>query len=255
MNYEDSLKNLSDIKISNELNSATFKFGAMSFDLLCVILSQIQNEDQEFKAYRLLVSTIEKRIERELNRKSLKSAAEELKVASVQFEEESIKWFEIFEYDSPSGIITFKLNDQLKPYLMNLDSEFTIIKLSSVLSLNGYYAKRLYLLFSRYQNLSKRYNGILKNLHKILDTPESLQKVYNNFKNRVLEKPLEEINLHTELNVVYFEKKVGKTVSSIDFEIKKKPQKQTKNNSKKPPEQEHNSGVIALEEWLSSCKS
>ena len=79
-------------------------------------------------------------------------------------------------------------------------------------------------------------------LHKILSTPNSLQKLYSNFKSRVLDFSMNEINNNTELKVEYEENKIGKSVNSLDFRIPKV------DNSFKEPK--HNKGVSVVDNWL-----
>ena len=55
----------------------------MSLDLICVILAQIEKYDTEYKFYKLNISTIEKRINRKLNRDSFKKSVKELESATL----------------------------------------------------------------------------------------------------------------------------------------------------------------------------
>ncbi len=249
MDYQSSLNLSNDIRISHEINEATFNLSAMSLDLLCMILAQIKKEDNEFKFYKLGVSTIEKRINRKLNRDSFKKSVQELESATLNISNESIKWFEIFNFKSSNGILEVKLNEQLKPYLLNLESKFVLAQLDSILNLNGYYSKRFYLLLAQYKKMQKCKYDLIK-LHKILSTPNSLQKLYSNFKSRVLNFSMNELNQNTELNVEYEENKIGKSVNSLDFRIRKidKPKIESIANDFK--EVKHNKGISAVEDWL-----
>lgn len=249
MDYESSLNTKNFIRISHEINESVFNLSAMSLDLICVILAQIEKKDTEFKFYRLAVSTIEKRINRKLNRDSLKNSIQELESATLDILGESIKWFEIFNFESSNGILEVKLNEQLKPYLLNLKNRFVLAQLDSILNLNGYYSKRFYLLLAQYKKMQKYKYDLIK-LHKILSTPNSLQKLYSNFKSRVLDFSMGEINKNTELNVEYEENKIGKSVNSLNFRIRKvdKPEIESVANDLKEVKQ--NRGVNAVEDWL-----
>lgn len=242
MIIENFLNNRNGIIIANELNQVEFNLGSMSFDILCIMLAQIEKEDTEFKYYELFVSTIEKRINRKLNRSSLKKASNELKNATVSVENRVIKWFEIFEYDSPSGVIKIKFNDQLKPYLLNLENEFTLGNLKSILKLNGYYSKRFYFLLAQYLTM-KKFTYDLEKLQNLLSVSDSMKKSYSNFKLRVLDPAIKDINKYSNITIDFKENKISRSVVSIKFRIKPKPKQQTS--------PEHNSGVNALEKWLS----
>lgn len=249
MDYESSLNLSNDIRISHEINESIFNLSAMSLDLLCVILAQIKKEDTEFKFYKLGVSTIEKRINRKLNRDSFKKSMQELESATLDILGESIKWFQVFNFESSLGILEIKLNEQLKPYLLNLESRFVLVQLDSILNLNGYYSKRFYLLLAQYKKMQKCKYDLIK-LHKILSTPNSLQKLYSNFKSRVLDFSMGKINQNTELKVEYEENKIGKSVNSLDFRIKKvdKPENELVVNAVNVVKQKK--GVSAVEDWL-----
>ena len=240
MDYESSLNTSNDIRISHEINESVFNLSAMSLDLICVILAQIEKYDTEYKFYKLNISTIEKRINRKLNRDSFKKSVKELESATLDISSESIKWFEIFNFESSNGILEVKLNEQLKPYLLNLKNRFVLAQLDSILNLNGYYSKRFYLLLAQYKKMQKYKYDLIK-LHKILSTPNSLQKLYSNFKLRVLDFSINEINKNTELNVEYEENKIGKSVNSLNFRIPKV------DNSFKEPK--HNKGVSVVDNW------
>ena len=249
MDYESSLNTSNDIRISHEINEAIFNLSAMSLDLICVILAQIEKYDTEYKFYKLNISTIEKRINRKLNRDSFKKSVKELESATLDISSESIKWFEIFNFESSNGILEVKLNEQLKPYLLNLESNFVLAQLDSILNLNGYYSKRFYLLLAQYKKMQKCKYDLIK-LHKILSTPNSLQKLYSNFKSRVSDFSINEINKNTELNVEYEENKIGKSVNSLDFRIRKVDKSKVELVGNDFKEVKQNSGVSAVEEWL-----
>jgi plasmid replication initiation protein len=249
MDYESSLNLSNDIRISHQINEAIFNLSAMSLDLVCVILAQIKKEDTEFKFYRLAVSTIEKRINRKLNRDSFKKSIQELESATLDISNESIKWFEIFNFESSNGILEVKLNEKLKPHLLNLKNKYVLAQLDSILNLNGYYSKRFYLLMAQYKKMQKCKYDLIK-LHKILSTPNSLQKLYSNFKSRVLDFSMNEINNNTELKVEYKENKIGKSVNSLYFRIRKvdKPKIELVGNNFKEVKQ--NKGISGVEDWL-----
>lgn len=247
MSLENCLTNTNDIKIANKLNEVAFDLGSMSFDLLCVMLSQITNKDHEFKSYELFVSTIEKRINRKLNRTSLKKAVIELKAKTVTLNNTSIKWFEYFEYDFSKGIIQVKFNEDLKSYLIQIPNKFTVVKFDSVLNLNGYYSKRLYFLLAQYLKMVK-WNYDLKKLQDLLSVSDSMKKSYSNFKLRVLAPTIEDINRNCNITVDYKENKISRSVVGIEFKIKSKPKQE---KSKTSVNKESN-GVNALDDWLKS---
>ena len=82
-------------------------------------------------------------------------------------------------------------------------------------------------------------------LHKILSTPNSLQKLYSNFKSRDLDFSMNEINRNTEQKIEYEENKIGKSVNSLDFRIPKVDKSKVELVGKV----KQNKGISAVDDW------
>lgn len=129
------------------------------------------------------------------------------------------RWFSEVEILHRSGIVRVRLNSNLQKYLIGLEKNFTQFELYNVLPLKSKYSNRLYQLFKSYA--FQRIKEIsLDDLKTIL-----FAEKYDNFKDfrkRVLEKAIEEINFYTDITVSYDTIKKGRKVESILFKINSK---------------------------------
>lgn len=114
-----------------------------------------------------------------------------------------------------NGIFNFEINYQIIPYLIDLNKNFTEFQLEHLMSMNSAYAIKLYKLLYQYKNIKNR----LFSVEELKEQFGLVEKyaLYTNFKNRILEPSVNQINEHTDLNVEYVEVKLGRKVSSIDF--------------------------------------
>lgn len=139
----------------------------------------------------------------------------------ITTEEKTFKfrWFIETEILHRSGIVRVRLNSNLEKYLLGLDRNFTQFELYNVLPLKSKYSNRLYQLFKSYA-FQRRKEIELEDLKAILCAEK-----YDNFKDfrkRVLEKAVEEINFYTDIVVSYDTIKKGRKVYSILFHINPK---------------------------------
>lgn len=134
-----------------------------------------------------------------------------------------IPWVTRCEYHSDMGIL-IKLNDELKPYLINLKEHYTQYTLDSILSMKSIYAIRIYeMLQQKIMNGVIPRNGVsvemtLKEIRECCDCEDKYEK-FSHLKVRVLETAVNEINLKTLYSVSYDTVKSGRTVSGIIFHV------------------------------------
>lgn len=115
--------------------------------------------------------------------------------------------------------LTIRLDEDLKPFLLQLRQNFTSYELSMTLAMKSKYSIRLYELLKSYLFVGHKEYEITE-LKGLLDTAE--YKEYKNFRVRVLDKAVGEINIYTDLNIVYHPKRTGRVITSLLFSIGKK---------------------------------
>jgi len=137
--------------------------------------------------------------------------------------ESLVAWLNYIRVSPNSDVFFVGFHEDLLPYLFQLRDYFTQFRLREVLAMNSSYAVAIYELLKSYEYLNKPIDFSLEELKVMLnaDKNKSYAK-YNNFKQKVLDVALREINTYTDLNVTYIPVKNGRKVSRIIFAFRKK---------------------------------
>jgi len=115
--------------------------------------------------------------------------------------------------------LSVRLDEDLKPYLLQIKKNFTSYELSMTLPMKSKHSIRLYELLKSYTYIGYKEYDIEK-LKVLLDTAK--YKEYKNFRVRVIDHALSEINKYTDLDVSYEPRRTGRSITSIVFFIHKK---------------------------------
>lgn len=119
------------------------------------------------------------------------------------------------------GIIKLKLHESIKPYIIQLREKFTQCGLIYTLGMRSQYSIRIYELLKSYENLHRK-SFTVEELKKMLMCENASYDNFNNFKVKVLDIALQEINQLTDINVEFITAKTGKKITHIEFIIKAK---------------------------------
>lgn len=134
-----------------------------------------------------------------------------------------IPWVSKCEYNPDKGI-ALKLNEELKPFLINLKDHYTQYTLQDVLAMKSVYAIRIFeLLQSRIMTKILPKEGAYVDM-SVLEIKECCEcvdkyKEFSNFKIKVLDKAKDEINRVTMYAMDYSYIKSGRTVVGIKFYV------------------------------------
>lgn len=129
------------------------------------------------------------------------------------------RWFADTRYLKKKGLLKLTLSRSLKEYLIGLTEKYTRYEIYNILALRSKYSIRLFELFKSYsyQN-EKEFN--VDDLKELLFATH--YKNFKDFRRRVLENSIKEINEYTELTVDYDTVHKGRKVISIKFIINRK---------------------------------
>lgn len=131
------------------------------------------------------------------------------------------RWISMASYDG-QGTITLRLSDEIKPYVLELEKWFTQYKLKNILEFNSYYAIRLY-------EIIKCEDGATGNMQSELEFDieelrqyfgcENKYAAFKDFRKRVIEIAVREINDKSDIWINPTYKKNGRSYTSVSFEI------------------------------------
>ncbi|MPQ44712.1 replication initiation protein [Clostridium tarantellae] len=150
--------------------------------------------------------------------KSLLSRVVELKTKDGNLRQ--FQWLSECYYEN--GKVEMLIHQRLYPYLLHLKEHFTKYKLENVLKLNSKYSIRIYELMKRFE-FQNEFKIDLEEFTYILKCPE--YKLWSQIKVNIIDPSLKEINIKTDINVIYESIKTGRKVTSLQFNIKHKKNK------------------------------
>lgn len=119
-----------------------------------------------------------------------------------------------------SGTIKIRLDDDLHGYLLQLGANYTHYELITILPMRSQYSIRLYELFKSYSWLHKDIVVAIEDLKKRLGC--TIYTRYPDFRRKVIEPAIAEINKYAELGVEWKALKSGKAYSHLKYTIKSK---------------------------------
>lgn len=193
--------------------------------IIMILASLVQPDDEDFKTHRVRVQDLATLlgIQEKNFYKKVKDIVVELQRKGIKVQNDSselyINWLSSSEYFQGKGYVELEFSPKLKPYLLQLQKEFTPFKLRNVLRLRSIYSMRMYELLKQYETIKQRHITIAQ-LRHYLDIDESKLQQYGHFKNKVLKKAQMELAEKTDITFTYDEKKVGRKVVGIQFHIK-----------------------------------
>lgn len=107
--------------------------------------------------------------------------------------------------------------------LLHTPQMYGVVNLIIQAKFKSNYALALYENCARYQNLSVTKWFDVALFRKLMGVPDDKYIVFRDFKRRVLDKSVEEVNSYSDLTLEPELNRVGRKVSSIRFKISKKP--------------------------------
>lgn len=204
-----------------KLNTSEMKF------ILCAMTQLDSKNDEILQEYEIKVSDLEQKLQTKQNETHLKQFAKKLMSKPLEVPTEDgwivANWFSDIEYIRGQAKFKVRFSEKLKPYLLQLKERFVSYNLKYILPLTSTYSVRIYQLLKEYEKLTKRYFDV-KELMEVLQVPKSY-RIYNRFKEKVLQVAKKELLEHTDIYFDMEEEKDGKKVSRLIFRIYKNTHK------------------------------
>ena len=206
--------------------------------VLRVAIMQIVKDDEELKPYvittrelaDLLHITTDNiyRVIDNISDELMTSRAEVRVECGSKKKYKKINWVSFCEYDSDVGF-AIKLNQDMKPYLLGLQNNYTEYTLYNILAMKSIYGIRIFELLQEkikngHRQLPKNGLNIELQVQYIRECCNCEKKYerFSQFKLRVLDRAVEEINRVTAYKVSYDYVKKGKSVIALLFHINMK---------------------------------
>lgn len=229
----DKIRNAPVIK-ANSLVEAHYSLNLIHQKIILIIASQVKVDDTSFNEIEMPVAdllnllnlkgknyTYIKKVTRELNRCVIELVLDDGNTLR------QAPWMSFAEYKSKEGVVRFKLNDAIKPFILQLNGHFTKYKLASVIQFSSQYSIRIYELLMQYMKIGSR-KFTLESLRKILMIQDSQYTKWNDFRRYVIEQALKELTEKSDITFEYEALKDGKRVVAVNFKILRNEQRTKK---------------------------
>lgn len=226
---------------SNALIEASYRLSLNEQRLILSCISQIRRDEPvtDKIMYSISASDFAKVCDLDLKvaYQQLQSAALTLKRREVRITQEPngvgrrketlvASWVQSIKYSEGNGEVKLRFNHDMLPYLTELSRCFTSYKLKNVICMSSSYGVRIYELLMQWKDLGEKEFSV-ENLKQLLQVENQYLQMCN-FKARVLEPAIKDINKNSDMWVKCGQKKTGRKVTHLIFQFGLKEEQKTK---------------------------
>jgi len=214
----------------NEFVSAKQTPGLREAKLLRVVISQVLSDAKDFKSYKVRIKDLAKlmNIKPSSLYRDVKELCENLHKRIISIERpdgtwETFNWVQLSFYDGE--YIHIMLSDQLKPYLLDLQYNFTRVQMREIAEFSSLYGLRIYEMikseWTRRKKKPRKFTFSIARLRIVLDIGSKLT-YWSHFKTRVIVAAVDSINSNPAawfsiVDTSYT--KTGKEITEVTFTI------------------------------------
>ena len=167
-------------------------------------------------AYRALKNAVLNLFDRQF---SFKEEDKNGKIGTVKS-----RWVSRIKYIDDSATLEITFAPDVVPLITRLEQHFTSYQIKQVAQLTGKYAIRLYELLIAWREVGKVPQINLAEFRNRIGVEDDEYMRMSDFKIRVLEPSIKQINEHTDINVTYEQHKKGRSITGFSFKLKQKQQ-------------------------------
>ena len=221
----------------NKLISASYSLGIPEQRIIFLAIIAAREQEKMIDARGVLqihASSYQEqfKVEKHTSYDALKSAARGLFDAHFEYDDiheqtgdlvhRIVRWVQQIAYIDDAGMIELQFTGAVIPLITRLHEQYTEYDLKQVSELQSGYAIRLYELMMQWKSVGKTNKIATDDLRKKLGVQPEQYKVMSDFKKRVLDHAIKQINNHTDITADYIQHKTGRAITAISFTFKPK---------------------------------
>lgn len=161
-------------------------------------------------AYEALKNAANSLFERKFSYKGIHEATQKEKVIKS-------RWVSKIAYVDSAGILELVFAPDVVPLITQLERSFTSYELKQISSLSSKYAIRLYELLIQWRSVGKTPLFKIEDFRFKLGLGSDEYQIMGNFKKKVLDLALTQINDKTDIVATYEQHKSGRTITGFSF--------------------------------------
>lgn len=222
------LRSYKVVKANDIIQKSRFNLQVQEQKIILYLISKIKPEDMNLHEHIFQIRDFAKicglDIDNGANYRYIRQTLKDLRDKSIWVtlddgREKTLSWLDYVIMDKNHGAISIKISEMMKPYLLHLREKYTQYELLYTLAMKSNYSLRLYELLKSYEYQHAKTFDI-DELRKLLSAENYFR--FPDFKRRVLEVAMQEINTVSDINVTYGIIKDGRRFAKIEFKIKLK---------------------------------
>ena len=250
------LRNKTVVKANTLIQNSRFNLSLQQQKILLFLISQINAYDEQFKLYEFDLIQFCKYAGIDYDngknyidiKKAIKEIADKSLWVELEEDEETLlRWIEKPYINKRQGIIKIRLDEDMKPFLLQLKANFTSYEIIWTLKFQSKYSVRMYELakslhYNELEIYTRRYP--IDELKKLLGAEH--YKEYRDFKRKALIPAIKEVNKYSDKNIVFEEITRGRKVLQIQLYISTK---EAMDRIKIRSDIEHELGLTQMTLW------
>lgn len=177
-------------------------------------------------AYEALKNAANSLFERKFSYKGIHEATKKEKIVKS-------RWVSRIAYVDSAGILELVFAPDVIPLITELEQSFTSYELKQISSLTSKYAIRLYELLIQWRSVGKTPIFLVDDFRFKLGLGSDEYKIMSNFKKKVLDAALVQINEKTDIVAAYEQHKSGRNITGFSFSFSSKKTKEAESESHK----------------------
>lgn len=214
------------VKSNNLIRDVRYELSEREQKIIIYLISLITLNDTEFKSVQMSIKEYCEVSGIKYNGKNYKDIKRTIKELADKSwwvksdkSENLFRWIDTVEIFHSGDTITIQFSESLKPYLLQLKSDFTKYELINILPLRGKYAVRIYEILKSFLWIGKFEIG-LSEFKELINCNK--YNAFKEFNRNVLNRSINEINEYTDLIVKYSTIRKNRKVEELKFIINEK---------------------------------
>lgn len=231
--YDMCLNSKNYVVMNNDLIKSKSDLSLNEIKLLRITIMQFVKDDDDLRAYKINIADLARMLGIETSNiyRDIYKMCDHLMDVKVYVGDGDPRhdwtifhWCQSCRYKD--GVVTIRLHEDLKQYILNLSELYTQYVLQDILKLRSVYSIRVYELIRQEMRRQKAFCGqeaeitlSVGMIRKVTNTEDKYKDKFSMFKQRVLQKALTEINEKLGYHIDYAPVKNGKRVDAIKLHI------------------------------------
>lgn len=216
--------------MANQIVQARHKLDPRQQKVIAWGISQIARDDSDFLTHTLSVSEFAKLTgsesgslfkEMESVTKSLLRSIVEIRVNDGDRRRIAFQWLSRCVYRDGEGTVEIRFHDELKPYLLELKSRFTQLRLDRFFKFRSSYTIRFFERCEMQRGLNRQtWRATLEELREWLGVEESSYPKFGLFRERILDAAQKELDLRSDWSFSFVTIKTGRKITGVEFTLR-----------------------------------